>query len=223
MSAAVMQNTNDLVTTAYVYLKDQIVNCQFAPGQSIVENEVSQALSISRTPVRSALRLLENEKLVRLVPNKGAFVTEVSTTDIEELFEYRILLEARALKNYIQFATDAQIDQFIDLFKSHEGMENFSEEYHAVDADFHMSIVHYIRNTRMLDTYYQLCDQIDRLRHFAALDPSRVVSTPQEHLDILNWIKARDFEHAEQALVQHLEAVKLSVINSFRNVYVNMR
>jgi len=223
ITEAQKQTSCDLVNSAYVYLKKKIINCEFVPGQSIVENDISQELNISRTPIRSALRQLESEQLVRLIPNKGALVTEVSFTDIEELFEFRTLLEIRALRNYVQFASDAQIEEHYKTFERYQGMKNFSEEYHDEDSRFHSNIVKYIRNSRMLTTYYQLCDQINRLRHIAALDPSRVGSTPQEHIEILKWIKIRDAENAEKAMVQHLDAVKKSVMNSFKNVYRSTR
>ena len=217
------QATCDLVNSAYTYLKKKIISCEFEPGQSIVENDISLALNISRTPIRSALRQLESEQLVRLIPNKGALVTDVSVTDIEELFEFRTLLEIRALRNYVQYASDAQIAEFYQTFERYQGMKNFSEEYHDEDSRFHSSIVKYIRNSRMLTTYYQLCDQINRLRHIAALDPSRAGSTPQEHIEILKWIQIRDAENAEKAMIKHLEAVKMSVMNSFKNVYWSTR
>ncbi len=206
----------ELDKLAYEWLKSKIIACELEPGQSIVENDISQELEISRTPVRAALKMLENENLVRIFPGKGAFVTDITTQDIEELFEYRILLEREALKNYIKYATEESIDMHVECFSAFQQMESFSKKYHEIDAQFHMEIMRNIRNSRMLATYMQLRDQLDRLRHIAALDSNRLRSTPAEHLDILAAVKQRDYMQAETALVNHLLKVKQSTMNAFR-------
>lgn len=205
----------ELDRQAYEYLKKKIILCELEPGQSIVENDISMELNISRTPVRAALKKLENENLVKLFPGKGAFVTDVTTQDIEELFQYRQLLECEALKKYIQDVPDISTDKYIEQFSKFQRMEKFSEEYHHIDLQFHMEIMRYIRNSRMLATYMQLCDQIDRLRHMAAQDESRLRSTLGEHLLILEEVKKRDYERAREALANHLKNVKGSTMAAF--------
>lgn len=213
------EKEGELDKIAYEYLKKKIILGELKPGQSITEIDISKELNMSRTPVRAALKMLGNEKLVKLFPSKGAFVSELTMRDIEELFGFRILLESEALKYFVQFAPDGVIDGHIKVFESCLDMGEFSEDYHLADSMFHMDIMKYIRNSRILETYVQLLDQIDRARHIAALDPRRVRSTPVEHMEILEYAKARDLEKATDALIKHLKSVEDSTLDSFRNVY----
>ena len=200
---------------AYEYLKRKIITGELAPKQSLTESEISAELNISRTPVRSAMKMLESSQLVEIIPGRGAFVTDVSIQDIRELFDYRILLECAALKNYMQMVPAVVVDQFIADFSECKKMEEFNEDYHVLDMNFHMEIIRYIGNSRMLTTYMHLHDQIDRFRHIAALDPARLRSTPDEHLYILQAVKQGDAEMAQAMLSGHLENVKRSTEAAF--------
>lgn len=213
----------ELDKRAYEYLKRKIILGEVQPGESLVETDISKELNMSRTPVRAALKMLESENLVKLFPAKGAFVANLTIQDIEELFEYRILLETEALKSFIKNASDALIDTYLDAFKRYSDMDEFKEDYHAMDSQFHLDIMKFIHNSKILSTYFQLQDLIDWSRHIAALDQSRVRSTPGEHIEVLNYMKARDLEKANEALVKHLKSVEASVLSSYRNVYYERR
>ena len=92
--------TNGATQTQYVYqkLKEKICELDLKPGEPLVENTLAERLAVSRTPVREAFQLLSQERLVHLVPGKGAFVSTVNTQDLVEIFTVREALEGMATK-----------------------------------------------------------------------------------------------------------------------------
>lgn len=216
------KNKVELDKTAYLYLKNKIISGELHPGQSIVETEISNELNMSRTPVRAALKMLEKDSLVKVFPAKGAFVADLTVQDIEELFEFRILLEKEGLRCFINNAPDDVIDHYLSLFNRYTDMGQFLEDYHDVDSNFHMTIMKYIQNTRIISTYVQLYELINWSRHIAANDKNRARSTPKEHIDILEYAKKRDIENATAALVKHLKSVEQSVIYSYKNIFYQL-
>jgi len=96
---------------AYDYLYKSIIANEFHPGQPIIEQEISSTLGSSRTPVREALKQLESEGLVRHIPGRGTFVSEVTTQDVEEIFTLRSMLEVLALQSAWKNVSDREIEE----------------------------------------------------------------------------------------------------------------
>src|SRR5260221_5812094 len=94
----------DTVTSA---VRQSIVGGTLKPGDQINQVEVASKLHVSRGPLREALRQLEEEGLVLSLPNKGTFVTEITTADIEEVYSIRRVLENLAIQRAVEHATDA--------------------------------------------------------------------------------------------------------------------
>lgn len=99
-----------LKNVAYDYLLDAIMSYELKPGQAIVEQDISDRLNISRTPIREAFKQLESEGLVRHLPSRGTFVTNLTVQDVEEIFQLRELFEITALKSAINCITDDELD-----------------------------------------------------------------------------------------------------------------
>ena len=95
----------------YQILKDDICEGRFAPGQWLQENELAERLCVSRSPIREALRQLASDGLVVEIPNKGVFVKEFTTRDIEEIFDLRVLLEDYAISKLQHHLTTADMQQ----------------------------------------------------------------------------------------------------------------
>ena len=89
---------NRLPQRAYEWIKDAILEGRLKEGEPLSENRLAQEISISRTPIREALRNLEQDGFVRMVPGKGAFVAGISMEDVKEIYDIRILLEPLAAR-----------------------------------------------------------------------------------------------------------------------------
>ncbi|AFV12582.1 transcriptional regulator, GntR family [Thermacetogenium phaeum DSM 12270] len=200
---------------AYEYLYNAIVTNKLPPGVAIAEQEISNVLGISRTPVREALKQLEAEGLVRHIPLRGTFVEEITTQDLEEIFALRETLEVLALKTAINDITDEELYEIEILLRSLE-YDSSNEKFYDSDRRLHDLIVKHGGNRRLAQILNNLNSQMERLRHIAAMKPHRLQQSKQEHLEIVAALKMRDLEEAERLLRQHLRNVKESTIEVCR-------
>jgi GntR family transcriptional regulator, trigonelline degradation regulator len=92
-------------------LREAIIDGRLAPGARLTERELTEMLGVSRTVVREALRTLESEGLVHVIPNKGPVVRELSRAEAEDLYQIRAVLEGLAARLFVQHATAGQIDE----------------------------------------------------------------------------------------------------------------
>lgn len=201
---------------AYDYLYNAIVTNRLPPGVAIAEQDISNVLGISRTPVREALKQLEAEGLVRHIPLRGTFVEEVTTQDLEEIFALRETLEALALKAAINDITDEELYEIEILLRSLE-YDSSEEKFYNSDRKLHGLIVKHGGNRRLALFLNTLNSQMERLRHIAAMKPHRLQKSKQEHLEIVAALKLRDLAGAERLLRQHLRNVKESTIEVCRS------
>lgn len=178
---------------AYEYLYNAIVTNKLPPGVAIAEQEISNVLGISRTPVREALKQLEAEGLVRHIPLRGTFVEEITTQDLEEIFALRETLEALALKTAITEITDEELYEIEILLRSLE-YDSSNEKFYDSDRRLHDLIVKHGGNRRLAQILNNLNSQMERLRHIAAMKPHRLQQSKQEHLEIVAALKRRDLD-----------------------------
>jgi DNA-binding GntR family transcriptional regulator len=203
-----------LRNVAYNYLYDSIIANKLLPGQVIVEQEISDLLGVSRTPIREALKQLTAERLVRHIPGRGTFVEEMSTQDVEELFEIRAMFEETALKWAIDKITNAEIDEMEQAFNSlKDDGTSRPEEFYSSDRKLHDLILRYGRNRRMIEFLNTVNSQLERLRRVSSLTPNRLEKSKKEHLAILYAIKERNLEKAVGALRAHLKNVEKSTLD----------
>jgi DNA-binding GntR family transcriptional regulator len=201
-----------LRNVAYDYLYESIISNKLLPGEAIVEQEISDLLGVSRTPIREALKQLTAERLVRHIPARGTFVAEMSTQDVEELFEIRTMFEENALKWAINKISDAEIIRLERLFGSLNGSSR-PEEFFNSDRELHGLILRYGRNRHMIELLNTVNSQLERLRRVSSLTPNRLEKSKKEHLEIIYAIKEHNLEKAENALRMHLKNVEQSTLD----------
>lgn len=198
---------------AYDYLYNSIISSELSPGSVIVEQEISDKLGISRTPVREALKQLTAEKLVRYIPGRGTFVEEMTAKDIEELFEIREMFEETMLKHAISRFTNEEIDQMEQLLQSLNNEKSQPEDFYISDRKLHEMILNHGHNRRMVEFLNTVNSQLERFRRISAMTPKRLEKSKREHLEIIYAIKERNTEKAVKALHSHLENVKGSTLD----------
>lgn len=207
---------NALKNVAYEYLLNAIMSYELKPGQVIVEQEVSDQLGISRTPIREAFKQLESEGLVHHFPSRGTFVTNLTVQDVEEIFQLREMFELTALKSAIHRITEEELRyiegrlRYLDDKKSEE--PSTKEEFYGSDRELHELIMKYSGNSRMVKFHRTLEAQLERLRRISSMTPMRLSKSRQEHLDILNALSDRDLDAATDALRLHLRNIKSSTL-----------
>lgn len=198
--------------TAYRAIKAAIIGNELKPGALISEEAWAQKTGVSRTPVREALNRLEQEKLVRRVPNRGIFVAELSVQDFLSICEVRSLLESNACRIAAQRVQAADLDRFEAEFRhlaAKQPTEHDLRHANEIDRAFHTFILEHAGNQQVVAIISNLNDMITRLRY--ALTPSRYHESLEEHQQILTALRARDGEAAAAAMRGHINRVSQSL------------
>ncbi|HYE81633.1 MAG TPA: GntR family transcriptional regulator [Clostridia bacterium] len=202
---------------AYDYLYDAIITNVIQPGQPIIEQEISSTLGTSRTPVREALKQLESEGLVRHIPGRGTFVSEVTTQDVEEIFTLRSMLEILALQSAWKKISDKELEEASQHLVSLDSNCS-ADEFYKSDRMIHDLIVRNGGNRRLDSFLKNINAQIERIRIISSLTPQRLGKSKEEHLEIISALKERNLEKTEELLRAHINNVKESAIEVCRNM-----
>jgi DNA-binding GntR family transcriptional regulator len=189
-------------------LRERILAGLFAPGERLVEAEIARQLGISRGPVREALAKLREEALVRDVPRRGWFVSELTANDIREIYELRSAIEARAARLIIQRGDPAAFTRLGALF---DGMRQAAaaddrERFAQLDLDFHEDLTRLSGNSRLHRVFVNQAGVLRTLlrleitTQYASLD-----GILAEHEHLLKEIQSGDGARAQAACERHLE------------------
>lgn len=187
-------------------IREDILSGKYRKNDELRENTLATELGVSRTPVREALRQLELEGLVQIVPNKGATVTGFSAKDMEDIYIIRSYLEGLCARWACEHITDAQIDELEEiqyLFEFHAKKQHY-EQLVELDDRFH-DIIYEASKSRMLD--HVLTDfhhYVQRIRMASLSSDERAIHCSTEHHAIVEALKTRDGAKAEELAHQHI-------------------
>jgi DNA-binding GntR family transcriptional regulator len=198
-------------------LRTLLFERELAPGEWIDEKALAARWQISRTPLREALKVLANEGLVELVPQRGCRVIELSDDDADQLFPVMALLEGRCAFEATRNATPA--DRAL-LRHWHEELERHAaaqdrDGYYRANHEFHTLVQRLARN-RWLDRATGDLRQFMRLMRGRQLNlPGRMDVSIREHRDLIEAMLAGDAERAERTMHEHLMA-QLAALKTLR-------
>ena len=187
-------------------IREDILLGRYKANEELREVTLGKELGVSRTPVREALRQLELEGLVKIIPNKGAYVTGISTKDIEDIYNIRSLLEglcARWAARLISAEKLGEIEEIVFLAKFHSTKENF-EQVFELDNKFHISLYEACGSEILNHTLSEYHHYLERVRKITLSSRERVYASIQEHEDILDAIKSKDETLAEKLANEHM-------------------
>lgn len=197
---------NSLHDEVAAQLRERIFAGELAPGTFLDEVRLAEEMSISRTPLREALKVLTVEGLVRHEPRRGCFVNEVTEKDLDEIFPVIALLEGRCAYEAARNATDADLAALEDLhgqLAKHAKARRINE-YYAANFAIHEAIITLAGN-RWLATVIGDLRKIVKLARLQQLyAPGRLDQSLSEHLAVFAALKARDAEGADAAMRTHL-------------------
>lgn len=192
-----------LEKVAYQKIKQMILSRKLAPGQKIVQDKLADSLGISRTPLRSALQMLEAEHLVESIPRRGVIVKSFTDEEIIEIYDCRIALESMAFRLFTQRARPTAIEKLKNLFAPFVDLPDpiDPQEYRTADIKFHDTIVRQCGNNFLRKLFQQgnLLLYIDRI---GLVRPPE--ETLPEHLEIIRAIAQQDVDQAETLAKKHL-------------------
>lgn len=188
-------------------LREAIRNGVLKPGERIMEIQLAEELGVSRTPVREAIRKLELEGYVVMMPRRGTYVANMSIRDINEIFEIRTALESLSNGLAAEHITDEELEHLQRLLVIIGGYikDGNIEKIVETDIEFHDLMYHAARNQRLVGIISNLRDQLTRFRTLSMSYPGRLEATLDEHKAIVEAIANGDRKAASKAAEQHME------------------
>jgi len=200
-------------------LREAIISGQLPPGERLMEIQLAEELGVSRTPVREAIRKLELEELVVMIPRKGAYVSGLSMKDVSDVFGIRGALEGLAAELAAERITETELEDLErHLVQIAKGIEN-GDITNVVDIDtnFHAMLYKASRNRRLGQIINNLREQIQRFRQTSLAYPGRMRAALEEHKKIVEAISARDPETARRLAQEHIENAENGLMEAIRN------
>ena len=200
----------------YDRIREDILNGVYKEHEELKEATLGKMMEVSRTPVREALRQLELEGLVEIIPNKGARVTGITKKDIEDIYQIRYLLEGLSAKWATEHVTEELIDKMEEtlyLTEFHAKKGNYLQVF-ELDSQFH-ELMYEASGSKMLN--HILSDfhmYVTRIRKTSLASGNRSKNSTEEHRAILEAIKDRDANRAEECAHMH---VKSTIKNNHDN------
>ncbi len=188
-------------------LRQRIFNRELAPGSWIDELKIAKDYGISRTPLREALKVLATEGLVTMKVRRGAYVTEVSEQDLNEVYHLLSLLESDAAGVVAAKATDAQLDELKALHQQLEATVRPSktdrEKFFELNERFHMTLLK-IANNRWRDQMVADLRKVMKLnRHHSLFKAGRIEDSLAEHRAVMAALATRDASLSAQRMREH--------------------
>lgn len=190
---------------AYQSLIAAIRSGDYAPGDRLREEDVAQRLTLSRTPVREALRRLENNGIVEHRPRIGAVIRRLSHTEVVELYEMRVVLEGTAARMAAQHGSQAEFDALSAMNDQIEAQRAAPHVCAAINQDFHQALYLAARNRFLMSSAGAINNALLLLGPTTYTDPQRIDTILAQHDDILTALRDRDGTAAEAAAEAHLQ------------------
>lgn len=213
-----LDNYKPLREIVFETLREAIINGLLKPGERMMEIQLAEELGVSRTPVREAIRKLELEGFVVMVPRKGAYVAGISMKDIADVFEIRAALEGLAAALAAERITEEELEHLERLLvKIAECNEaNDLNSLVDVDTEFHDTLYKACRNERLIQIVSHLREQIQRFRTTSLASPGRMKYALEEHKKIVEAVSERNIELARAIAIEHIENAENSMLDTVR-------
>jgi len=190
---------------AYQRILERIVSLDMAPGSVVNEARLRDELGIGRTPIREALQRLARENLVRSIPHRGTFVTDVNITDLARITEVRVVLEAHAARLAAEKLAGADRDTVEELLELlGRGYVTDQRDLMQLDRQIHGAIYHAARNPFLEATLERYFNLSLRLWYLVLDRDVRLREAVDEHVELLRAILAGDGELAETIMRKHV-------------------
>jgi DNA-binding GntR family transcriptional regulator len=206
-----------LAVQSYAELRRRILALEFEPGHRLDVDRLAEELTVSVSPIKEALKQLESEGLVEVLPRRGTVVRQFDAADVAELYEAREIVEAAAVRRVIDRGAHrallGELSRAIADFTAScdRGRIVHADQALAADNRFHLLIVSATGNRRLASIHASLIDQSHLVRRFS-MRLDRAEGTVAEHHSILAALSAGDRDEAERAMRRHLVQAREAIV-----------
>lgn len=194
-------------------LREDILNGKYQENDELREAAIAEELSVSRTPVREAFRQLELEGLIRIVPNKGVYVTGISASDVADIYEIRSLLEGLCARWATEKITKEKIEaleEIILLSEFHLSKEHY-DQLIELDNRFHMNLYEACESKMLIHLLKDFHQYVQKERQQTLSSHERSAAAVAEHKSIMEAIRDGNAQRAEKLADEH-------ICNAYKNM-----
>lgn len=204
------QTTQDLIVEA---LRADITEGRIRPGSPLRQEDLADRFEVSRIPIREALRRLESEGLVRVFPNRGAFVVQLSPTEIREITDLRVMVEGDLIFRAVPCLTDKALARIAETL---EAAERTAATAAWVEGDraFHVSLYAPAERPRQLGLAMSLRTEVERYEVLYQQLPADRPAWLHDHRAIADACLRRDAEAARSCVAEHIASAGAFLINA---------
>lgn len=221
-----MEDNLQLNMNAYLPLRDVVFNIlreailkgELKPGERLMELQLAARMGVSRTPIREAIRMLEQEGLAVTSPRKGAEVAKMTEKDMEDVLQIRRTLDELAVKLACDKMTEEQLRNLAQAVKEFEISTKSQDVKKVAEADvkFHDAIYIATDNPKLINLLNNLREQMYRYRIEYLKDESAYPSLILEHQAIYDGLARKDKEFVVRAMAEHIMNQEIVVKNIIR-------
>jgi DNA-binding GntR family transcriptional regulator len=210
-SAVINLNTarkseNSLGEQAYAKIKDDIITCVFAPGESCSESQLAERYGVSKAPIRWALAALSRERLVTSRARQGYVVAPLTMKSVKGLFELRIVLESAAARLAAGLVNIEKLKSFKPrLGKYDPNDRNRKVDWIMANQEFHLEIARATGNEWLYQAILDALEETRRIIHVSLSVPEKVQAMSNDHRDIIDALARGDGERAAHFSQIHIE------------------
>lgn len=205
---------------AFSKIKDAIRNKQILPGRKLSETTLGEILGMSRTPVRAALKQLEYQGFVKIIPNKGAYVIEPSIEEIQSTYVVRIAMEQLAVSLLIDCLTDEKVSILETIIEDEKLLyeELKYDDYDLINTRFHITIAQLTGN-QVLTQY--ITDMLNKVDGFILVydenDPKSLPASIGDHRKLLDLIKDKNKSGARKFVAEHIRHAQKRLMLEYKD------
>lgn len=212
-----LESDTSLADRVYLALEDAILSGQIGLGGRLLENEIAEKLSVSRAPLREALRRLHFEGLAETIPRRGTYVIKPSRQDIVALLQVREELECLGARLAAEFISDRELGHLSNGLDRIGRLlaQNRKEGYPHHDIDFHKTVIQASGNGKVLQVMTGMYSQIRLVRLMSGARADRAPVAYREHMAVFEALRSRNPAAAEEKMRKHLKSSAENILNTF--------
>jgi DNA-binding GntR family transcriptional regulator len=198
-------------------LKESIATGRLKPGEKISETKLAEDLGISRTPLREAIQTLEAEGFLKVIPRKGAVVSDFSRKDIEDIYDIKAILEGLAARLATENLTASNIQKLENINGQLRSLtlkgESSAGRFFKLHNEFHDTFLQAGNNDRLYQLNCHLMGPFKRFRLSSLAIPGRFEESVKAHDEIIEAFKAKDAKKAEELVIKNVLEGKKALIS----------